>query len=294
MFRPLTLVAAGALAALTLVAPSGAAVASQAERADRSGRSSDVVDVAHRGSSGEAPENTLAAVELALAQHATFVEVDVQRTADGELVIMHDTTLRRTTDVEEVFPERAPWNVSDFTLEEIRQLDAGSWFSSTFAGEPVPTLREVVEVIGKRAGLLLELKSPALYPGIEAEIDKELRSVPGYLPGAVNAGKLVVQSFDHDSMRAYHDLAPEVPIGLLFGHRPSTAELDAAAGWVDQINPSHRVTDQALVDAVHQRDMTISVYTINDGRAMRDYIELGVDAIITNYPVVLRDIVRRD
>ena len=289
MTRPPRLVAFAALAVLAFVGPSTQAVAMPLT----SGPERDVVDVAHRGSSGEAPENTLAAVELALDQHAGFVEVDVQRSADGELVIMHDTTLARTTDAEEVFPDRSPWNVSDFTLEEMRRLDAGSWFARKYAGEKVPTLREVVEAIGTRAGLLLEFKAPELYPGIEADIHKELWSVPGYMSGAVASDRLVVQSFDHGSMRTFHDLAPEVPVGLLYGYRPSDAELDAASGWVEQINPSYRVTDQALVDAVHERGMTISVYTLNSGALMREYIDLGVDGIITNYPVVLRDILRR-
>lgn len=288
MTRLPTLLALAALACLTTLAPGRAVAMPQG-----AGPEHDVVDVAHRGSSGEAPENTLAAVKLALDQRASFVEIDVQRSADGALVVMHDTTLARTTDVEEVFPGREPWNVGDFTLEEIRRLDAGSWFARKYAGEPVPVLREVVETIGTRAGLLLEVKAPELYPGIEADIDKELTSVPGYLPAALASDSLVVQSFDHGSMRAFHDRAPEVPVGLLFGYRPSAAELDDASGWAEQINPSYRVTDQALVDAVHERGMTISVYTLNSGALMREYIDLGVDGIITNYPVVLRDILRR-
>lgn len=288
MTRLPTLLALAGLACLTTLAPGRAVAMPQG-----AGPEHEVVDVAHRGSSGEAPENTLAAVKLALDQRASFVEVDVQRSADGALVVMHDTTLARTTDVEEVFPGREPWNVGDFTLEEIRRLDAGSWFARKYAGEPVPVLREVVETIGTRAGLLLEIKAPALYAGIEADIDKELKSVPGYLPAALASDNLVVQSFDHGSMRAFHDRAPEVPVGLLFGYRPSAAELDAASGWAEQVNPSYRVTDQALVDAVHERGMTISVYTLNSGALMREYIDLGVDGIITNYPVVLRDILRR-
>lgn len=251
----------------------------------------ELVDVAHRGASGSAPENTIAAVKTALAQKATFVEVDVQRSADGQLVIIHDTTLSRTTDVEEVFPGRAPWRVGDFTLAEMRRLDAGSWFSSTFAGEPIPTLREVVEALGGRAGLLLELKAPELYPGIESEIDKELTSIRGYLPAALASDRLVVQSFNHASMRTYNDLNPAVPTGLLFGYRPSEAELIAAAGWAEQINPSYRVTDGALVERVHQLGMTINVYTLNTGRLMLEYVGLDVDGIITDYPAVLRDII---
>jgi glycerophosphoryl diester phosphodiesterase len=291
MLRLTPLLTAAVLAGGALVAPSGAAVAAPGPAGARPD-SREVVDVAHRGSSGQAPENTLAAVDLALDQHASVVEIDVQRTADGELVIMHDTTLDRTTDAEEVFPDRAPWHVGDLTLEEIEQLDAGSWFAQRYSGEPVPTLREVVKRVGSRAGLMIELKSPELYPGIESEVDKELRSVPGYMPSALAADRLIVQSFNHDSMRAYHDLAPEVPLALLFGRRPTAAELDDAAGWARQIHASYRVTDAAVVDAVHERGMNMGVYTVNSGKLMRKYIDLGVDGITTNYPATLREIVR--
>ncbi|TDE02590.1 glycerophosphodiester phosphodiesterase [Jiangella asiatica] len=264
-----------AQAALTQAAPAGAGV----------------VDIAHRGSSGSAPENTVAAIEYAVDQRASFVEVDVQRSADGELVLIHDTTLARTTNVEEVFPDRAPWNVGDFTLAELKQLDAGTWFSEDFAGEPVPTLREGIEALGS-TGLLLEFKAPELYPGIEAEIHEEVSSIPGYLDRALRTGRYVAQSFNIESMRTYHEIAPEVPVGLLYGSRPSDEVLVEASEWADQINPSQTVTDQALVDRVHELGMTISVYTLNTGQLMRRFIDLGVDGIITDYPGVLHDILR--
>src|SRR5690606_25959316 len=115
--------------------------------------------VAHRGASRHAPENTVAAAEAAAALGARWAETDVQRTADGELVLVHDETLERTTNAEEVFPDRAPWNVSDFTAAEIAQLDAGSWYGEEFAGEPVPTLTEFLAVLEENGqDLLLELK----------------------------------------------------------------------------------------------------------------------------------------
>lgn len=254
------------------------------------GPARDIVDIAHRGSSGSAPENTVAAVDFAVGQHASFVEVDVQRTADGELVIIHDTTLARTTNAEQVFPGRAPWNVSEFTLAELKQLDAGSWFSSDFAGEPIPTLREVVEALGQRTGFLLEFKAPELYPGIEADVAEELAEIPGYLRAAVDDGRLVAQSFDHESMSTFREVSPEVPIGLLYDVRPTDAELVAAGEWAAQINPGHQVVDQALVERIHELGMTISVYTLNTGQLMRQYLNLGVDGIITDYPGVLRDL----
>lgn len=252
----------------------------------------DVEVIAHRGSSGTAPENTLAAVRLALAHRADVVENDIQRTADGELVIVHDTTLARTTDVEEVFPDRAPWRVGDFTLAEIKQLDAGSWFSPEFAGERVPTLAEWVRAVGRRAGMLLEPKSPALYPGIEADLDEELRALPEFTR-ALRRGEVVVQSFDHAWLRTYKDLAPDVPVGELWGTTPTAADIADAATWAQQVNPALGVTDAATVEAVHAGGMEINVWTVNAGQDMRRAIGWDVDGVITNYPQVLRDVLRR-
>ena len=252
----------------------------------------DVDVVAHRGSSGAAPENTLAAVRLALRQKSDVMENDIQRSADGELVIMHDTTLARTTDVEQVFPARAPWNVRDFTLAEIKQLDAGSWFAPEFAGERVPTLREWVEAVGGRAGMLLEPKAPELYPGIETELDKELRSLPAF-NAALRADRVQVQSFNHAWLRSYADLAPDVPVGLLYGTRPTAADIASAATWADAVNPALGAIDETTVDAVHDAGMTIDVWTVNAGQDMRRAIRWDVDGVITNYPQVLHDIVKR-
>ena len=252
----------------------------------------DVDVVAHRGSSGAAPENTLAAIRLAIDQRSDVVENDIQRTADGELVIMHDTTLARTTDVEQVFPARAPWNVGDFTLAEIKQLDAGSWFAPEFTGERVPTLAEWVNAVGGRAGMLLEPKAPELYPGIEVDLDKELRSLPAF-NRALRADRVVVQSFNHAWLRTYKDMAPDVPVGLLFGSKPTEADIATAATWAQQVNPALGVIDEATVDQVHARGLEIHVWTVNAGQDMRRAIRWDVDGIITNYPQVLRDILRR-
>ncbi|MFC5731085.1 MULTISPECIES: glycerophosphodiester phosphodiesterase family protein [Nocardioides] len=254
--------------------------------------SSPVDVVAHRGSSGAAPENTLAAVQLAIRHRADVVENDIQRTRDGELVIMHDTTLTRTTDVEQVFPDRAPWTVGSFTLAEIKQLDAGSWFAPEFARERVPTLAEWVAAVGNQAGMLLEPKAPELYPGIEVDLDKELRALPEF-NRAVRAGRVVVQSFNHAWLRTYKSLAPDVPVGLLYGVRPTPVEIVAASTWAQQVNPALGAIDEATVHAVHAHGMEIHVWTVNGGADMRRAVNWGVDGVITNYPQVLRDILRR-
>lgn len=275
-------VAAGA-AALVVLAPVAAQASAPTGQPDV---------VAHRGSSGAAPENTIAAVRLAVRQKAGVVENDIQRTKDGELVIMHDTTLARTTDVEQVFPGRAPWSVGDFTLAEIKQLDAGSWFAPEFAGERVPTLAEWGQAVGYGTGMLLEPKAPELYPGIEADLDKELRNNRVFST-AISQGRLVVQSFNHPWLRGYKDLAPDVPVGLLFGARPAQADIDNAATWAQQVNPALGAIDESVVVAIHEAGMEAHVWTVNDGAGMRRAIRWGVDGIITNYPQVLRDILRR-
>ena len=250
----------------------------------------DVDIVAHRGASGVAPENTLAAVRLALKQGADVIENDIMRTSDGQLVIMHDVSLARTTDVEQVFPDRSPWNVGTFTLAEIKRLDAGSWFSPKFAGERVPTLREWVLAVGS-AGMLLEAKDPALYPGIETDIDKELRSMPEFTR-ALRAGRVTMQAGDEPWLRGYHDLAPDVPIALLYYTRPTDAELVAASTWLDGVNPALGNIDQAIVDRIHQLGLTANVWTVNGGQDMYRAIEWHVDGVITNYPKVLADILK--
>lgn len=248
-----------------------------------------VVNTAHRGAMGYAPENTLAAFTLGVEQGSDLVEADVQRSKDGVLVLMHDTTLSRTTDVEEVFPGRAPWRVSDFTYEEIRQLDAGSWFSEEYAGEPVPTMADMVELLRPtRAGILMELKSPALYPGIEEQVAEEFADYPAYVESAVRAERLVVQSFDWESMERYHAAQPSVPVGLL--GRPAQARLPELSTWADQINPGFSTYDAAYVEAVHDLGMQVHTYTVNRPEDMHMVLDRGVDGVITNYPDVLEDV----
>ncbi len=271
----LLLIAATAFAAVVATAP--AATAHPGHH---------VLDIAHRGASAYAPENTLAAVRTAAAQHASVVEVDVQRTEDGELVLIHDTDLVRTTDAEDVFPGRDSYAVADFTSAELDRLDAGSWFGADFAGEPVPTLDEGLDLMRRlKVDLLLEVKAPELYPGIEKQIATELRHNPWWL----NPNRLVIQSFDWESMQRSHDLLPWIPHGLL--GRVAEADLATYATWADQVNPSFTTVDAAYVAAVHRAGMEVHVYTVNDADDMRAQIAKGVDGIISNPPDVLRAVI---
>lgn len=241
-----------------------------------------VLNVAHRGASDAAPENTLAAVEHAAAAGADMVEIDVQRSKDGVPVLFHDTTLVRTTDVRRVFPGRAPWRVGDLTYDELRRLDAGSWKSPQFAGEPPAALVEALETAwAAGVGVLLELKAPELYPGIVADVIAGTRAAvaSGQAPAA---DRLVVQSFSFAATKEHKALAPAVPVGLLGA--PPAAHLPALATWADQVNPHHRAVDRAYVARLQDLGLRCQVWTVNRQPAMERALRLGVDGVITNRP----------
>ena len=245
--------------------------------------------VAHRGASAEAPENTLAAVRRAIARDADAVEVDVQRTKDGALVLLHDTSLARTTNVRRIFPRRSPWLVSDFTLDEINRLDAGSWHDEKFAGERIPTLGQLIELLTPTSvALLLEVKAVALHPGIAADVADALAGPPGYLDAAIATGRLVVQSFDHEAMRHHKRLLPEVPVGAL--GTPLRAELGSIATWADQVNPVHWSVRRPYVETVHRHGLRCQLWTVNRPEHMRRAVSLGADGVITNQPGALRQL----
>ncbi|MGP4026136.1 glycerophosphodiester phosphodiesterase [Actinomadura sp. 3N407] len=251
----------------------------------------EVTNVAHRGASAYAPENTLAAVKLAKTQRADVFEIDVQESKDHKLVLMHDTTLARTTNVEEVYPDRAPWKVSDFTLAEIKKLDAGSWFAKKYKGERVPTLDQVLRAMrGRGLGMLLEIKSPALYPGIEKRIAASLKRSPSWLRHDPSERRLAVQSFDWESVRRFHSVMPRVPTGLL--GTPKVKDLPELASYADQINPTYGDLTASYIKKVHAARMDVLTWTVNDRGQMRKAVQLGVDGIITNKPDVLRRVLR--
>ncbi|MFE2355604.1 glycerophosphodiester phosphodiesterase [Streptomyces parvulus] len=244
--------------------------------------------IAHRGSSGMAPENTAAAIDLAVRQRADHVEIDVQQTKDGELVNFHDCTMERTTNIENLYPGRPRYRVSDFTWKELQRLDAGSWFHQKYTGEPLITLDDVIRHVDRtRTGLLAEISPCGHYTDIATDIADHLATKPAYLRRALTRHQLAVQSFQPDDAHAFHTRLPDIPIGILDADRPTDTELRQLSTWADQINPQHTVTDQTLVDRIHQLGMDINVWTVDEPGAIRTMTSLGVDGIITDYPQTL-------
>lgn len=249
--------------------------------------------IAHRGASACAPENTLAAIRAAIAQGSDLVELDVQRTKDGALVLLHDTSLARTSDVRRVFGQpRAPWLVSDLRLDELRQLDVGRWKSPAFEAERVPTLREALDVLqAARTGVVLEMKAPARYPGIAADITAELQAGPGGRREASYLQRVIAESFDESAARQFKTLNPTATVGLL--GRPHASHLDRVAEWADQVNPPYRAVDKRYVAAVHEAGLECLVWTVNTRSAMRQAVNLEVDGIMTDRPLLLRSLLTR-
>ncbi|WP_425835227.1 glycerophosphodiester phosphodiesterase [Streptomyces fractus] len=275
--------AAGSVVIGVLVLPTTAQAAS--------GHNSPVV-VGHRGASAYAPENTLAAIDRAHALGVTWVENDVQRTKDGALVVLHDTTLARTTNVEQLYPDRSPWNVADFTSGEIAKLDAGSWKGAEYTGARIPTLHQYLRRVDhNHQKLLMEIKSPELYPGIEDQILLQLRRDGWLDPGDVKH-RLIIQSFNADSVRTVHARRPDIKTGFL--GTPAVSELPAYAKFADQINPSHTTISADYVKAVHAlkgphgKPLESYAWTVNDAKTAQKVAGLGVDGIISNAPDVVR------
>ncbi|MGM9922448.1 MAG: glycerophosphodiester phosphodiesterase [Bhargavaea sp.] len=234
-----------------------------------------MINVAHRGASGHAPENTMAAFHKGFEMKADYIEIDVQMTKDGELVAIHDTTVDRTTN--------GTGAVGSLTFDEIRQLDAGSWFGPEFAGEKVPTFEEILDAFRGKVGILIELKAPELYPGIEEKVAEALIERNLQNP---NNEKIIIQSFNHDSMQTSKELLPNVPHGVLVGGgwaNVTDEQLAEFATYADYFNPSMGIVTHELVADVHEADMKIYPYTSRSQEQALRLFDLGVDGIITDY-----------
>nr|WP_245608185.1 glycerophosphodiester phosphodiesterase family protein [Salinicoccus luteus] len=234
------------------------------------------LNIAHRGASGYAPENTMAAFDKALEMKADYIEIDVQLSKDGEVVLMHDAMVDRTTD--------GSGRIDAFTLEELRRLDAGNWFGPQFVGEQIPTLEEVLDAYRGKIGILIEIKNASQHPGIEEKIAGALEERNMDKP---NNGKIIVQSFDHGSIARFNALLPNVDTGVLVGYDAegiSDAQLAQFSTYADYVNPNHQMVDADLVSRIHDYGMQIAPYTINDQSRINELMDYGVDGIISDYP----------
>jgi glycerophosphoryl diester phosphodiesterase len=274
------------------------------------------VNVAHRGASAYAPEHTLEAYRLAIEQGADYVEQDLQVTKDGVLVCLHDLTLERTTNVEEVFPDRyradeknpaaKRYYVSDFTLAEIKRLDAGAWFGEKFRGARVPTWQEAIDTVRGKAGLYPETKGPEVYGSrgfdMERLVLEQLKKNKLDRPGADRKTPVIIQSFSPESLKKMRfELKTKLPLVLLIDSDPQGQWLSAdgmkkVKEFADGIGPSKRLIDAnpQVVKWAHDAGLTVTPYTFRSSatgrfKTVREEMEhflytLGVDALFTDNP----------
>lgn len=222
---------------------------------------------AHRGASGQAPENTLGALERAIALGADMAEIDLRLTADGRLAVIHDATCERTTG--------AAGRVAELTMAALARLDAGSWFDPAWAAERVPELGQVLALARGRLRLNLELK-PDGRP--EAMLDELLRQLA--LHGV--ADQCVVTSFDADLVDELKVRAPRVAAGYIFG--PGDLPGWAFSAKVEVLSAEQSLVDAAFCEFATAADKSVHVWTVDEPAAMRHFAGLGVDAVITNHP----------
>jgi glycerophosphoryl diester phosphodiesterase len=232
--------------------------------------------VAHRGSSGSAPENTLAAFELALESGAEIIECDVRLTRDDEVIIFHDRNLDRTTN--------GSGPVQDKTLEELKELDAGSWFSSKFKGEAIPTLTEALQFLEGRAFLNIELKADARDYQTNVRLQNRVLET---IKNARAEHRIFLGSFNHRLMREIKSQHPELTTAIIykavrdFASRPSRLVSRARA---DAFVCGRWWLRRKLLDDLQNHHIPVFVYTVNRERDVRRMKRLHVDGVITNYP----------
>jgi len=264
--------------------------------------------IAHRGASYKAPESTAPAVKMALKSGIDYIELDLQRTKDGKLVIFHDQNLLRLTDAEAVFPDKKSYKLRSFTFEELKKLDYGSWFNTKnedraeekYNNLSILTLEEVLELVEQSesgVGLALELKSPYLYPEIESELINLLDKY-NIDEKEMSSPNIIFLSFSPASLKKLKKLRPKSPRILLTrrnfaAKRHWRAWLNLAEDTADGIAPKGHVTFPWYIGSAHKRDLFVFPYVINRSWQLKVLSWFSSDGYITDRPLLLAEFFER-
>lgn len=255
--------------------------------------------VAHRGARSLAPENTVAAAVKALEAGAFGWELDVAMSSDGVLVLLHDDTLERTSNAQQVFPNRSPWSVYEFTLEELKQLDLGSWFVET---DPFELINKGIiseNDLASYKGLAIDTLEEALLYTKEHNwwVNVEIKDASGTHAHDVIVSKVVsligalgmeeqvlISSFNHDYLREVKSLNPDLALGVLVSkcvNDPLSLMQEIGA---QAYHPGLKAVDPDQIRLLREAGFDVNVWTVNDLQVAQELIEMGVTGIITDFP----------
>lgn len=236
------------------------------------------LNIAHRGSSGKYPENTMTAFEKAIEEKCDGIETDVQITRDGEMVLCHDELLDRTTDGSGL--------LVNYTYNDLRKLNASAGMQGF--NEKIPALRELLDLV-KESGIIvnLELKNSIIeYKGLE---EKVLDMVYSY--GL--SEKVIISSFNHYSMKKCKEISPEISCGLLYESVIYNAGSYAKAIGMDACHPLFYTLKPWIVEEIKKNGLKINAWTVNEEKYMKMMINMGINGIITNYPDLLHKVLKK-
>ncbi|MEK5496469.1 glycerophosphodiester phosphodiesterase [Bacillus sp. FSL M8-0077] len=229
--------------------------------------------IAHRGASSAAPENTIAAFDAAVEQGADYIELDVQMTMDQHVVVIHDDTVDRTTNGSGL--------VKSYTLQQLKKLDAGSWFDPLYANERIPTLQDVMGRYSERIGILIELKHPKRQVGIEKAV-ADIISRFGY------SRHLMVQSFDETALQRIKALAPSLRTAFII--KPSILKLakrnlSMYSSFADCLNMKKTMINRWWINRIHSFGMDIFIWTVKDQETADRIKKYPIDGVVTDNPL---------
>ncbi|HDR4765133.1 TPA: glycerophosphodiester phosphodiesterase [Bacillus thuringiensis] len=250
-------------------------------------QSNHIKNIAHRGASAYAPEHTIAAYQLGQQMNGDYIEIDLQMTKDGHLVAMHDETLNRTTN--------GTGLVKEHTLEEIKQLNAGSFFNGKypnlakkeFENVKVPTLTEILETFGHNANYYIETKSPDEYPGMEGKLLEIINHYEIH-------DKVIIQLFSEESLQKIHSLNSNISIVQLLPYKKvvqlTKLEIEKYKMYCIGLGMNYKYIDSDYVKKIKKSGLEVHPFTVDNENDMKKLLAWGVDGMFTNYPDHLHSI----
>lgn len=233
--------------------------------------------IAHRGVPSLAPENTMISFKRAIEFNIDVLEIDIHRTIDGELVVIHDPTTNRTSQEKGV--------INKLTYETLTKYDVGKWQGQAYIGEQIPLFQDVLKLIkDTHIKLLIEIKQPENYPNIESDIIAMIKQHD------ISYNQIMIQSFNRNSIQKISTLLPDIELGVLIKKKNrfiSKRAIKKIGEYANYINPNYKIVTRKFVEAAHASQLKVLPYTINNKSTAQKMLAMGVDGLISDYAHLL-------